>query len=160
VIQGSLQLIPVGNSLLYIRPFYVQAAGQSSYPQFRFVVVAYGGQNPVLASTVNDGLNQLFGAAPSQPLPGGGAPTTPAPAPSGNVQDLLNQASAKYQQAQDALRSGDLGTYQSLINQVGDLIRQAQQAAGGRSGGATTTTTPARQTAASTGRAAGRAAEP
>ena len=153
VIQGSLQLIPVGNSILYIRPFYVQAAGSSSYPQFRFVVVAYAGQDPVLASTVNDGLAQLFGQAPSTPLPGGGAPTpaTPATPPAGgNVQDLLNQAAAKYQQAQDALRGGDLGTYQQLINQVGDLINRAQQAAGGGGGGASTTTTtaPARQTAA------------
>jgi len=160
VIQGSLQLIPVGNSILYIRPFYVQAAGQSSYPQFRFVVVAYAGQDPVLASTVNDGLAQLFGQAPAQPLPGGGAaPATPTPA-GGNVQDLLNQAAAKYQQAQDALRGGDLGTYQQLINQVGDLINQAQQAAGGGSGASTTTTTaPARQTAA-TGASRAGAAEP
>jgi uncharacterized protein len=161
VIQGSLQLIPVGNSILYIRPFYVQAAGESSYPQFRFVVVAYAGQDPVLASTVNDGLAQLFGQPPAQPLPGGGAaPTTPTPPAGGNVQDLLNQAAAKYQQAQDALRQGDLGTYQQLINQVGDLINQAQQAAGGGGGASTTTTTaPARQTAA-TGAAAGSAAEP
>jgi uncharacterized protein len=151
VLQGSLQLIPVGNSILYIRPFYVQAAGESSYPQFRFVVVAYAGQDPVLASTVNDGLAQLFGQPPAQPLPGGGAaPTTPTPPAGGNVQDLLNQAAAKYQQAQDALRQGDLGTYQQLINQVGDLINQAQQAAGGGggTGATTTTTTPARQTAA------------
>jgi uncharacterized membrane protein (UPF0182 family) len=161
VIQGSLQLIPVGNSILYIRPFYVQAAGESSYPQFRFVVVAYAGQDPVLASTVNDGLAQLFGQAPAQPLPGGGAaPATPTPPSGGNVQDLLNQASATYQQAQDALRRGDLGTYQQLINQVGDLINRAQQAAGGGGGASTTTTTaPARQTAA-TGAAPGAAAEP
>jgi hypothetical protein len=159
VIQGSLQLIPVGNSILYIRPFYVQAAGASSYPQFRFVVVAYAGQDPVLASTVNDGLAQLFGQPPTQPLPGGGAaPAAPATPPAGgNVQDLLNQAAAKYQQAQDALRGGDLGTYQQLINQVGDLLNQARQAAGGTSGGASTptptTTAPARQTAAKGGAA-------
>src|SRR5205823_10434022 len=109
VIQGSLQLVPVGNSILYIRPFYVQAAGQSSYPQFRFVVVAYAGQDPVLASTVNDGLAQLFGQAPAQPLPGGGAaPTTPTP-PAGNVQDLLNQAAAKYQQRSEERRVGKEG---------------------------------------------------
>jgi hypothetical protein len=46
------------------------------------------------------------------------------------------------------LRQGDLGTYQQLINQVGDLINQAQQAGGGGTGATTTTTTPARQTAA------------
>jgi len=156
VIQGSLQLIPVGNSILYIRPFYVQAAGESSYPQFRFVVVAYAGQDPVLASTVNDGLAQLFGQPPAQPLPDGGeAPTTPSPPAGGNVQDLLNQAATTYQQAQDALRQGDLGTYQQLINQVGDLINRAQQAAGGGGASSTTTTAPARQTAAT-----GAAAEP
>src|SRR5262249_7507013 len=71
VIQGSLQLIPVGNSILYIRPFYVQAAGASSYPQFRFVVVAEAGQDPVLASTVDEGLRIRFGQAPPPAAPGG-----------------------------------------------------------------------------------------
>jgi uncharacterized protein len=148
VIQGSLQLIPVGNSILYIRPFYVQAAGESSFPQFRFVVVAYGGQDPVLASTVNDGLNQLFGLPPAEAAPTVPAPTTPPT--SGSVQDLLNQAADKYNQAQQALRNGDLGTYQQLVNQIGDLLNQAQQAGGGGggTGATTTTTTPARQTAA------------
>jgi uncharacterized membrane protein (UPF0182 family) len=154
VIQGSLQLIPVGKSILYIRPFYVQAAGASSFPQFRFVVVAYGGQDPVLALTVEQGLAQLFGQAPPPPLPGG---ETPTPPPSGgNVQDLLNQANQRYQQAQDALRQGNLAEYQRLINEVGDLIGQAQRAGGGggssggggSGGGTTTTTTPARQTSA------------
>jgi len=167
VIQGSLQLIPVGNSILYIRPFYVQAAGASSYPQFRFVVVAEAGQDPVLASTVDEGLRILFGQAPPPTLPGGQAPTTPAPAPSGgNVQDLLNRAADTYGQAQAALRNGDLGTYQQLINQVGDLINQARQASGGGGGGAgatgstPTTTAPARQTSARTGARTGSAAEP
>jgi uncharacterized membrane protein (UPF0182 family) len=149
VIQGSLQLIPVGNSLLYIRPFYVQAAGASSFPQYRFVVVAYGGQDPVLAPTVEQGLAFLFGQAPAPEVPGGQAPTTPPPA-GGNVQDLLNQATQRYSQAQDALRQGNLAEYQRLINEVGNLIDQARQAAGGGGApsGSTTTTTRARQTSA------------
>jgi uncharacterized membrane protein (UPF0182 family) len=152
VIQGSLQLIPVGNSILYVRPFYVQAAGPSSFPQYRFVVVAYGGQNPVLAPTVEAGLNQLFGLAPPPQVPGGETPAPPTTPPTGgNVQDLLNQANQRYAQAQDALRQGNLAEYQRLINEVGNLITQAQQAAGGAAtggAGATTTTTPARQTSA------------
>jgi uncharacterized protein len=158
VIQGSLQLIPVGNSILYIRPFYVQGGGESSFPQFRFVVVAYGDQDPVRADTVEAGLAQLFGQAPPPPpTPDDGAPATP-PA-GGNVQDLLNQAADRYSQAQDALRQGNLAEYQRLINEVGDLINRAQQAGGGGGGGGsgggggggtttTTTTTPAQQTSA------------
>ncbi|HEY3097048.1 MAG TPA: UPF0182 family protein [Acidimicrobiia bacterium] len=149
VIQGSLQLIPVGNSILYIRPFYVQGAGASSFPQFRFVVVAYGDQDPVLATSVDQGLQVLFGQAPPETAPGGAAPAPP-PAAGGNVQDLLSQATQRYQQAQDALRQGNLAEYQRLINEVGDLIGRAQQAAGGGGGGGgtTTTTAPARQTSA------------
>jgi uncharacterized protein len=155
VIQGSLQLIPVGNSILYIRPFYVQGAGASSFPQFRFVVVAYGDQDPVLATSVEQGLAVLFGQAPPETAPGGAAPA-PAPPAGGNVQDLLKQAAQRYQQAQDALRQGNLAEYQRLINEVGDLINRAQQAAGGgggggggASGGGTTTTTAAAQQTAS-----------
>src|ERR671911_26254 len=110
VIQGSLQLIPVGNSILYIRPFYVQGAGTSSFPQFRFVVVAYGDQNPVRASTVEEGLAILFGQAPPQaPTDEGGAPTTPPPSGGGNVQDLLNQAADAYRRAPGRVRNGHPG---------------------------------------------------
>jgi hypothetical protein len=149
VIQGSLQLIPVGNSILYIRPFYVQGAGTSSFPQFRFVVVAYGDQNPVRASTVEEGLAILFGQAPPQaPTGEPGAPTPSTPPTGGSVQELLDQAADTYRRAQEALRNGNLGTYQELINQVGDLINQAQQGGGGGGAPTTTTTTPARQTSA------------
>ena len=34
-----MQLIPVGNSIVYVRPFYVQGRGSGAYPQFQFVVV-------------------------------------------------------------------------------------------------------------------------
>jgi uncharacterized membrane protein (UPF0182 family) len=144
VIQGSLQLIPVGNSLLYIRPFYVQASGSSSFPQFRFVVVFYPGTEPIIASTVDQGLNVLFGQAPAPPPPTGAPPATP-PA-GGNVQELLNRAAQEFDQAQEALRQGNLAEYQRLINDVGQLLKQAQ--ASGGSPGTTTSTAPARQTSA------------
>ena len=38
MIKGSLQLIPVGNSIIYVRPIYVPA-GENGFPQFQFVAV-------------------------------------------------------------------------------------------------------------------------
>ena len=32
IIQGSMQLIPVGNSIVYVRPFYAQGRGSGAYP--------------------------------------------------------------------------------------------------------------------------------
>jgi uncharacterized protein len=155
VTQGSLQLIPVGNSLIYVRPFYAQGQASGSYPQFQFVAVwTQNFGQAVCAQNVTDALNQLFGQADRSascniaitgPAAGStdnstttttptgtsrpGATTTTIPAGNGSVADLLNQASAKFVQADTALQSGDLGQYQTLIQQARALVQQAQQKA-------------------------------
>ena len=157
VTQGSLQLIPVGNSLIYVRPFYAQGQASGSYPQFQFVAVwTQNFGQAVCAQNVTDALNQLFGQADrsqscnisitgppagstdnsttTTTTPTGtsrpGATTSTLPAASGSVGDLLNQANAKFVQADAALQSGDLGQYQTLIQQARALVQQAQQKAG------------------------------
>jgi uncharacterized membrane protein (UPF0182 family) len=138
VISGSLQLIPVGDSILYIRPLYVRGSGASGFPQFRFVVVFTSGREPVLAQSVEDGLNQLFGLAPAPEVPEAEpVPEEEEPA-SEDVQALLDQAAERFNEAQEALQQGDLGGYQALIEEVGELIEQARQA---QSAGDSTTTT-------------------
>jgi uncharacterized protein len=156
VTQGSLQLIPVGNSLLYVRPFYAQGKGSGSFPQFQFVAVYtqdFG--QAVCAQNVTDALNQMFGppdsrsascnisitgAPPGTPTtttttptgtssPGASTSTTLPPV-SGSVQELLNQAAAKFAQADDALAEGDLGRYQALEREGRQLVTQAAAQAG------------------------------
>ncbi|MGH9050605.1 MAG: UPF0182 family protein [Acidimicrobiia bacterium] len=162
VISGSLQLIPVGDSILYIRPIYVQGSGASGFPQFRFVAMFTPGQDAVLAPTVDNGLEQLFGLAPPPDLvtdpDGTGEPQEPAepeepeepeepaePLPD-DVQELLDLANERYGEAQAALQAGDFAEYGRLIEEVGDLIDRAQQAAAGTPLSSTTTTAPAQQT--------------
>jgi len=143
VIQGSLQLIPVGDSIVYVRPYYVQGTGGASFPQFRFVVVfSPGSGNPVRAPTVDRALNILFGVAPEEEIPPDGTPpdatppdATPPDTGADDVASLLDQAAQLYEEAQQALAEGDLGRYQELINEVGDLIERAQSAAAGGGGG-------------------------
>jgi hypothetical protein len=141
VIQGSLQLIPVGDSIVYIRPLYVQGSGASGFPQFRFVVVFTEDKEAVLGSSVEDGLNQLFGLAPSPETPTDETPTDEPTPTGGDVEALLDEAAQKFNDAQDALANGDLGRYQQLINEVGDLIEQARAADAGPAPAAPTTTT-------------------
>jgi uncharacterized membrane protein (UPF0182 family) len=164
IIQGSMQLIPVGNSIIYVRPFYAQGRGEGSYPLFQFVVVFSQDAGAYCGPTVQDALNQMVGREDRSPqcnvsgtlpgttpstttttTPGGTATTTPAttttPAPttttippaSGSAQDLLNQAAAKLDQAQDALDQNppDLGKYQQLVEEARTLVKQAQAKQGG-----------------------------
>ena len=63
IIQGSMQLIPIGNSILYVRPFYAQGRGQGSYPLFQFVVVYTQDYGAYCGQTVQDDLDQMLGRA-------------------------------------------------------------------------------------------------
>ena len=154
VTQGSLQLIPVGSSsLIYVRPFYVQGRQSGSFPQFQFVVVYSQDLGAVCAPTVSAGLDLLFSGAQQSTCitnPGNepgqrqhvdhdhhharlvhdhaGSHHHDDPRGSrGRCSDLLNQAFARFNEADAALRAGDLGTYQTLEKQARDLVAQAQQ---------------------------------
>jgi uncharacterized membrane protein (UPF0182 family) len=68
VIQGSMQLIPVSNSIIYVRPFYAQSRQEGGFPQFQFVVVySQGTGDAYCGQTVQDGLNQLLKLEPATP---------------------------------------------------------------------------------------------
>jgi uncharacterized membrane protein (UPF0182 family) len=140
LVQGSLLLIPIEQSILYIRPLYVQATGDTRLPEFRFVAAAYGNK-AVFADSLPGALSQLFpDLGPPPPTTGGQQPTTPAPGggpPSTDVAVLLAQAGTAYNDAQTALKAGNLAEYQKAVDRMADLIRQAAAA----SGAATTTTT-------------------
>ncbi|MGH7394949.1 MAG: UPF0182 family protein, partial [Candidatus Methylomirabilales bacterium] len=78
VFQGSLLLIPVEESILYVRPLYLQAEGNTPLPELEFLIVAYGGE-AVLGRTLDEALAQLFPGLEGTAPPGDG--TTPPPAP-------------------------------------------------------------------------------
>ena len=48
VVRGDVQLIPIGDSILYVRPIYVEATEGAVFPRFQFVAVTYG-EHAVLA---------------------------------------------------------------------------------------------------------------
>jgi uncharacterized membrane protein (UPF0182 family) len=67
--------------------------------------------------------------------------TTTVPPPNASVAQLLQQASDAYNEAQAALRRGDLAAYQSAVDRMADRLRRAQ-AAPGSTGTAPSTGSP------------------
>lgn len=63
VLLGDLILTPIENSILYVRPLYVQAAGQTAVPELKNVIVAYGDE-VVMRPTLELALTEIFGASP------------------------------------------------------------------------------------------------
>jgi uncharacterized membrane protein (UPF0182 family) len=156
VIRGQVQLIPVGNTIVYARPIYVLANNTNAFPRFRFLAVSYGDRS-VLAADIRDGLDQIFrGRAPrvefesgvGQSNRGGSqgttTTTTTTTVPSGNLGDdvrtLLNRAAAALDQAQAALEAGDLGQYQAKVEEARRYVARANEVEG--AGTAPTTVPP------------------
>jgi uncharacterized membrane protein (UPF0182 family) len=125
VIQGTLLVIPIDESLLYIRPMYLRAA-DGRIPELKRVIVAYQNQI-VMAETLDAAIEQIFGSA-GPPLVSG-TPPGPVEAPAkaeaaGAPSPLSEEAWQHYQRALNAQRDGDWATYGEEIRKVGELIQR------------------------------------
>ena len=132
VLLGNLVIIPVEQSLIYIRPLYVQATGANAVPELKKVIVAFG-DRIAIRDTFQDALVAVFGAAPEtlEEGPGGEPAGTTPTAPgdvSGEARRLLDQAAQAFTDADAALRAGDPVEYARKIQAGRQLFEQARQA--------------------------------
>ena len=69
VIRGHLLVIPLGRSLMFVEPVYLQAE-RSPMPELRLVVLATQ-EKLGYGQTFEEAMNSLFGEAAAQPARGG-----------------------------------------------------------------------------------------
>ena len=128
VIQGTLLVIPIEESLIYIRPLYLRASG-GQIPELKRVIVAYQNQI-VMEPTLPEALDRLFpggkrpDAAGAKPEPGAPAqqPGT-APADPG-IATLAQQARDHYERALRAQREGNWALYGDEIRKLGEVLER------------------------------------
>ncbi len=176
VVRGAAQLIPIGNTIFYVRPIYVEGSSagstQKPLPRWNYVAVTYG-ENAVLDTTVSSAVKNLIaGTIPiaeqealngNVPSGNGGTPTTtPTTTPStpsttpnttpanATVADLLAQAQKASDDANAALKAGDLTGWAEDIQRMQFYVNAAnRQLAEGS--GSTTTTQPTNGSTTTTG---------
>jgi uncharacterized membrane protein (UPF0182 family) len=126
VIQGTLLVIPIEESLLFIRPLYLRAAG-GRIPELKRVIVAYQNQI-VMEETLEEALERMFphdgGPRPTAAPPlttGLGAPEAPEVEDTG---DLTAQAREHYRRAIEAQRRGDWALYGEEIRKLGEVLER------------------------------------
>ncbi|MGE0884471.1 MAG: UPF0182 family protein [Blastocatellales bacterium] len=127
---GTLLVIPIKESLIYVQPLYLKAESGKIPELKRVIVVA---ENRIaMEETLEASLARIFGTAPAiqQPLP---AETLASATPSGTTasapqsvaaQGLAAQAKQHYDRAIQAQRDGDWARYGEEIKRLGEVIEQ------------------------------------
>ena len=150
VVPGNLLLIPVENSLLYVRPLYIEATGTTAVPELQLVIVGVGPEvviadsfEAALASAI-PGLNidlQSGAALPGLNDTGSGEEDssgttepdedsdsdTGSDSDESSVEELLALSREAFDRADAALRAGDLAGYQRWVEAAAGYISKAQK---------------------------------
>ncbi|MBI4097233.1 MAG: UPF0182 family protein [Candidatus Levybacteria bacterium] len=127
VIQGPLLVIPIEESLVYVRPLYLKAA-TGKIPELKRVIVAY--ENKIaMEETLETGLAKIFGTAEDQTQPSGETPAKAAPSGEADMtkEGLLNQATQAYEAAINAQREGNWARYGEEIKKLGEILSKLRQ---------------------------------
>jgi uncharacterized protein len=135
VIRGTLLVIPIENSLVYIQPLYLKAE-DGRIPELKRVIVGY--QNTIaMGVDLEDALGQIFGTdgataraeraavrtQPGQP----GQPAKAAP-PAPGAESPAQRAVRQYRAVNDAARAGDWGRFGRELDALGRTLDELSKA--------------------------------
>ena len=155
---GDLLLVPVGNSIVYVRPLYVSSDNTTQIPELKEVIAVFGGE-VVMKPSLREAIQALFPGANVQTFetgsidesdtggstnggmpsvttttiaPAGSTTTTTIPSTGNATKDqLIDQAAKALADADVALRNGDLATYQAKVREAQSLLTRAKALANG-----------------------------
>jgi uncharacterized membrane protein (UPF0182 family) len=126
VIRGHLLVIPLGRSLMFVEPVYLQAE-RSPMPELRLVVLATQ-EKLGYGQTFGEAMNSLFGeaavkAAPQEP----NQPTPQQPTPAADLQQLINRAIQEFEDYQRLTSQGKLGEAGQKLEQHKRTLEEMRQ---------------------------------
>ena len=130
--RGNQLVIPIGQSIIYVKPLYLQSA-TSQIPELKRVIVAYGNEL-AMEPTLEAALARVFGAGaapgveamPSRVAAGG----LPGAAPTAAQQRLIDQAWDQLERAKEAQQRGDWAAYGARLRELEETLRQLRRQGG------------------------------
>jgi len=154
VLLGNVLMVPIDQSMLYIRPLYVESS-RNALPTLQKVIVVYVGQNGsqvYMENTLEEALQDAFATSipigtgsPGTGSPGTGTGSSTSPNQA-QINQLIAQADQLSAQVQADLKAGNLGQYQTDVTSLVSLVQELQQL----SSTAATPATPAKGTGSAT----------
>ena len=119
VIRGSMLVIPIEKSLLYVQPLFLAAADKAGLPELRRVILAYGDE-VVMEENLELALQRLFGGK-SRPAV---AAAEAAPDKKRSTAELAREAMAVYDKAVLQQRQGDWAGYGEELRKLRQVLQR------------------------------------
>ena len=121
VIQGPLLVIPIEESLIYVRPLYLKAE-TGKIPELKRVIVAY--ENKIaMEETLEVALSKIFGTTITTPTREEKT-DQPVVVADQQTKDLFKQAQELYDEAIRSQKEGDWARYGETIKRLGEILRR------------------------------------
>jgi hypothetical protein len=121
VIRGSLLVIPIESSIIYVQPLYLEATG-GGLPELKRVIVAYG-NTIVMEESLEDSLNRIFGGRLERSAP---EKASQGPQAAG-TRDLARKAQEHFDRAQSFLKKADWTGYGQEMKEVEKYIKRLRE---------------------------------
>jgi uncharacterized membrane protein (UPF0182 family) len=120
VIRGSLLIIPVETSLIYIQPLYLAAEDQGGLPELQRVIAAYG-NNVVMDENLERCLERLFGSKRAVATT---ETTAPAIQKKASINELAREAMKLFEKTKELQRQGDWAGYGETLRKLEQVLKQ------------------------------------
>lgn len=118
VIRGSMLVIPIEKSLLYVQPLYLAATDKIGLPELQRVIVAYRDE-VVMEETLELALQKLFGG--TRPTPETAEKT--GPVPTYTQPELAAEAMKTYERAIELQRQGNWAGYGKELQKLKEILQ-------------------------------------
>ena len=145
VIRGNLLVIPIGESLLYVEPLYLQAA-TGKIPELKRVILATS-ERVIMAENLGLALAEQFGRdvlsdeklaelalsadgrVPADP-PRASTPAETVDLGGSTLEELILEANNRYDLAQDALMAGNWAAYGAELEALQQVLERMMEVSG------------------------------
>lgn len=128
VIPGSLLILPVGNSLLYVEPIYLQAE-QTPLPEIKRVIVS-AGKKVAMGEDLWDALSKLFGTQVQDGMKYVSTPSLPTSQVhdlSASKNELFLKLLSQIREAKQAREQGDWLKFGEALNRMFELAEKVEK---------------------------------